>query len=223
MAIIFCLNSIPQREENLKKIVPTILNQADKFYVNLVNYDHTPNIFTGNPKFVISHFKKAGAEYKFLHYNNINDHDYYFTIDDDILYPYDYARKMIKAMQGLKNKAICCVHGTLLDLSLNGNYYKKGKRAYNYKKGLNKNVKVLLPGTGTSCIYKGTGLKFSMEDFKTPNMADPYIASFAHKQGIPVYAIKREKGWLKMLPQKKSIWGNNPYKEIDKLIRETFK
>ena len=224
MAIIFCLNSIPQREENLKKIVPTILNQADKFYVNLVNYDHTPKVLTGNPKFVVNHLKNAGSEIRFLYYNDIGPEDYYFTIDDDIRYPHNYASVLIKNVEKYNHKALCSVHGTILDLKQDRNFYGSTRSGYNYKRPLAENAQVMLPGCGTLCISKRSGFKINMDDFKVKNMSDAYIGAWAHKQGIPVYAIARKKRWLKMLPQKgNSIWGNNPYKEVDKIINECFK
>jgi len=97
---IFSLTSIYNRRNNLEIIIPIILKQADKFYVNLIGFDEIPPILN-NDKIVVNTFEKGGSELRFYNYNN-NDFEsfdvYYFTIDDDILYPENYSDQMVRKM-----------------------------------------------------------------------------------------------------------------------------
>lgn len=215
--IVFSLSTIYNRYKNLEIIIPNILNQCDLLYINLVNYKHIPDILK-NDKIIINQFNNVGSEIRFYNYNDIQDDTYYFTIDDDILYPKDYVSIMIKNMQKYDNKSVCCVHGSNIDLKMKSGFYKKNRVLYHFKNRLDKNIDVMIPGVGTSCFYKKY-VKINLSDFKVKNMSDPYIGCFLAKQKISKFSIKRNKNWLLTLNDYgKKICGNNPHKEIDKLI-----
>ncbi|PKN51596.1 MAG: hypothetical protein CVU55_11675 [Deltaproteobacteria bacterium HGW-Deltaproteobacteria-13] len=215
--IIFSLSSIQPRRENLNLIIPNILKQCDKLYVNLVGGDNIPQI-SNHPKIQVNQFDKAGSEIRFFNYNDIDDDSYYFTIDDDILYPLDYVRVMVDHMKKYKNKSVCCVHGSIVDLNLRSDYYRQNRIVYYFPDELSENTQVNMPGVGTSCFYK-KNVNLNIKDFIVPNMSDPYTGCFLSEQNIKKVAIKRKKDWLIQLNQfNKAIWGNNPHDEIDKVI-----
>jgi hypothetical protein len=224
---IFSLNVIEERVGNLKQIIPNILVQSDLIYINCIQ--HKIDITDKNFKFLddkkikIIYLEDSGSESRFIHYNNHLHDSYYFTIDDDILYPLDYSEKLIKFMKKFENKIICCVHGSNLNLDLNSNFYKKRKDIFHFTSNLDKEQKVMIPGVGTSCFYTSS-FKLNINNFKTKNMSDPYVSVFAKKQNVDIYSVPRAKMWLKPLEGfGKSIYGNNPHKEIDELIIENFK
>lgn len=221
---IFSINCINSRIENLKLILPNILEQADKLYINFIGVDKLPEIpyIKNNKKIIINQFFKGGSELRFFNYDNCNNDSYYFTIDDDIIYPKDYSEKLINVIKTNNNNVVCCVHGSDIDLNLKSNYYKN-KITYNFKNKLEENKIVMIPGVGTSCFYCNK-VKINLLDFEVSNMSDVYISSFLYNQKIPIISIKRNNMWLMPIPTKgKTIWGNNPYDEIDKLINKTFK
>jgi len=221
---IFSLNTIKNRENNLKHILPVILKQSDKIYVNLIGYNKVPDILN-HEKIVVNEFDEGGSELRFYNYNDKifeNDAVYYFTIDDDILYPIDYSDVLIEKMIKYENNSVCCVHGSLIDFKIENNYYKN-RRIFNFKNKIKNDITVHLPGVGTSCFYKEK-VKINLNNFKTRNMSDPYIGAFLYKQNITSICVSREKNWLRDLnPYGTTIFGNNPYDEIDKLFNEVFK
>ena len=217
--IIFSLATTQNREKNLESIIPNILQQSDLIYVNLVGYKSTPEILKNN-KIVINRFEEAGSEIRFFNYNDILKDSYYFTIDDDILYPKDYTYKIINNMKIYNNEVVCCVHGSNIDKNLNGGFYKKNRKVFHFKEELSNNIEVMIPGVGTSCFYKGS-TKINIEDYKVRNMSDTYTACFLAEQNIKRISIKRENVWLKPLNEFGSkIFGNNPHEEIDKMINK---
>lgn len=224
--IVFSLNVIKKRLSNLEIILPSIIKQSDILYVNLIGYIESPynipNILI-NDKIIINKLGDVGSEYRFYNYNDCVDDTYYFTIDDDILYPLDYSSIMINNMVKYNNDSICCVHFSTLISIENDNLYKNDRIVYNFKKKLNENRKIMIPGVGTSCFYKKNH-KLNINSFKTPNMSDPYVAHFAKIQNVDIYAVKREELWLKPLNEyNSSIFGNSPYSIVDKLLKNTFK
>ena len=223
MVKVFSLNTIHNRVKNLDIIIPIILEQADKLYVNLIGYKEIPEILN-NDKITVNQFDEGGSELRFYNYNDDfgTDEVYYFTIDDDILYPDNYSEVMINKMIEYDNKVVCCLHGSMINFKVNSNYYKN-RYIYNYKDEIKKDFFVHIPGVGTTCFYK-KNFKVNLEDFKVRNMSDPYIASFLFEQNIKPVSIARKRLWLKDLNMYgTSIFGNNPHKDIDDLINNTFK
>lgn len=217
--VIYSLASIVNRVSNLEIIIPNILNQSDLIFVNLIGQKEIPNILK-QKNIIVNSFKDAGSEIRFYNYNDIPDDSYYFTIDDDILYPDDYAKIMIENMNRYENNVSCCVHGSNIDKNLNDGFYKKNRKVFHFKEELSKNIEVMIPGVGTSCFYK-KNTKINIEDYKVRNMSDTYTGCFLSKQGIKRISIKREKMWIRPLNEFNCrIYGNNPHEEIDNMINK---
>jgi hypothetical protein len=217
--IIFSLATTQNREENLESIIPNILQQCDLIYVNLVGYKKNPEILK-NKRIIINIFEQAGSEIRFFNYNNVPDDCYYFTIDDDILYPKDYTEVMINNMKLYNNENVCCVHGSNIDKSMEKDFYKKNREVYHFRKELKQNVNVMIPGVGTSCFYK-KNMKLKISDYKTKNMSDTYTACFLAEQNVKRISVKRPENWLEPMQEFGSkIFGNNPHEEIDKMINK---
>jgi hypothetical protein len=210
------------RVKNLDIILPNILQQCDVLHVNLIGYSSKytlPSILI-NDKIKISKFEKVGSEFRFFHYNNYID-SYYFTIDDDILYPIDYSDKMIFGMKSHNNNSIYCVHGTTPDVKKLYNVWAN-RPSYPFQSKLNYDSRVLAPGVGTSCFYTST-LKIDMDWFEYPNISDAYLCCFAYNQNVPIYSIKRENRWLRQLEEFGThIWGTHPHNIIDNIIHKSF-
>jgi hypothetical protein len=215
--IIFSLSTIFERKDNLLSIIPNIINQCDLLYVNLINYKNIPEILL-QKKIIINRFKNKGSEIRFFDYSDCEDDSYYFTIDDDILYPENYSEIMILNMKEYNNKVVCCVHGSNIDKNLQNDFYKKNRQVFHFKDSLMENTDVMIPGVGTSCFYKGT-TKIDIENYKVRNMSDTYTGCFLADQSIRRISIKRNVNWLRPLNEYGSkIFGNNPHEEIDRMI-----
>lgn len=213
------MSSLPKRKSNLELIIPKIIEKCDFIFVNLIGYSEVPKILE-NKKIKINFFETGGSEIRFFDYNSIPNDSYYFTIDDDILYPENYSEIMISNMKEYNNNVVCCVHGSNIDKNLTSGFYKKNRRVFHFKNSLLTNTEVMIPGVGTSCFYKGK-TNINLENYKVRNMSDTYTACFLAEQGIKRISIKRDSNWLKPLNEfGVSIWGNNPHEEIDKMINK---
>jgi hypothetical protein len=154
--IIFSLNSIYKREENLKFIIPNLIKQCDIMHINLIGYpkEYVPiGIITHN-KIKLNFLEEGGSETRFLNYNNYEDDVYFFTLDDDILYPKNYSEILINKMKEYNNKSIICVHGSIINLNQDRDFYKIGRIVYHFTNNLKEDKKVIIPGVGTSCFIK---------------------------------------------------------------------
>ena len=242
---IFCLNNICERKYNLKIVLPNILTQCDFLYLNVIGYEDfyseidqiTKKILLENKnKILITPHKKAGCQYKLFFYEKIPENSYYFTIDDDIIYPINYSDIMIEKMQKYNNEFICCVHGKDIDLSLDFGYdlaikVEGGYKAniFSFSRKVNQDNEVMIPGVGTTCIHKNKKTKnlINFSEMVFDNMSDYYLASFCKKNGIKIITVERDWYWLYPISSMgKSIHGPNglsPNEEIDKLVDRVFK
>lgn len=223
--VVFSLNSIYKREENLKFIIPNLVKQCDVMHINLIGYpkEYIPKGIITHNKVLINFLEEGGSETRFLNYNDYEDDTYFFTLDDDIMYPKNYSEILINKMKEYNNSSIICVHGSIINLKQDKDFYKTGRLVYHFTNHLESDKKVIIPGVGTSCFYKGN-FELNINDFKNKNMSDPYVGVFAYKQNVDVICIKRSDNWLKIYDEKGvSIWGNNPFEEIDKLFNENLK
>jgi hypothetical protein len=219
MMKIFSLATTPNRKKNLDLIIDVILKQSDLIFINLVGYDEIPDILKNN-KIIVNQFESAGSEIRFYNYSDIPDDSYYFTIDDDIYYPEDYSKTLIQNMEMYDNMVACCVHGSNIDKNLNDDFYKKNRQVYHFTEVLSNNSEVMIPGVGTSCFYK-KNMNIDIEKYKVRNMSDTYTGCFLAMQNIKRVSIARNDNWLIPLNEfNTSIYGNNPYDEIDKVINK---
>lgn len=219
--VVISMNVLPQRAHNLKRSIPKLVKQCDVLKINLVNFDKEPEILYNYDNIEIHHFNNVGSEYKFVHYNSVGCDDYYFTVDDDILYPDDYVDRHIDVMESYES-AITCVHGSILNLNVNKNY-NNYRKIFLFAQKLDEHTQVHICGSGTTCI-KGSVLNFSMDDFDTKNMDDYYISSFAKEQNVGIVCMKRERNWMQPMDEGGiHIWGNTPNDAVDKLVERTFK
>ena len=216
---VFSLASIPERYENLTHIIPDILAQADVLHIHWVGYKTPVSNAWQDPNIIHHTWAKAGSQIRFQPYA-LYSNAYFFSIDDDILYPPNYAEKMIAAMQQYKNKVVCCLHGNNINLVKRSQFYTKDRKNINFKNALGANRRILIPGTGTTCFYT-PHMKINFQDYVEYNMSDVYTGCFLAKQHIPVVAIQREAMWLKPLNEfEVRIFGNNPHHAIDKIINQ---
>ena len=220
---VFCLNSMFQRKKNLGIILPNILQQADIVHVNLINYNNKiqlPRILN-NKKIKINKLIGVGSETRFLYYNDY-DNVYYFTIDDDILYPKDYSSRMINLMLEYNNEIVSTVHGAIPNFLKNDYYYKK-RLVYSFPKGLKNNKRVLTAGVGTSCFNTST-TKIDINQYNIKNLSDVYTSVLLYNQNIPIICIKRPKGWLKSLNEYGTkIWETQPLDKVNEIFDNSFK
>jgi len=220
--IIMSLASIPSRKDCLREVIKRVINQCDKINVYLNDYIDIPD-FLKNKKITVFQEKNIGDIGKF--YNVEKEDGYYFTIDDDIIYPNDYTYRMIKFIQEHQNKIVTGVHGCTLNMNSMNNYYKD-RSLIHFRHGLQKERRVQVIGTGTMAFHTST-INVKLNDFMYPNMADIWFSLLAQKQKIPMILISRMAGWLKDIPEAlstSSIYSNSKGKSHGayqtKIIRE---
>lgn len=193
--------SIPDREELLKHVIESLYDQVDKINVMLNNYTHTPT-FLHKPRitaFYLDNSRGDGA--KFFGLGNVKG--YIFTCDDDLIYPEDYTDVMIAKLKEYDNKVILTNHGRIME-------DKPVSNSYTDRRGGIRN-----PDSKFHCLLDtpreafldigGTGVMAWHSDYFLPdydkitlaNMADIWVAKFAHEQGCKILHNPHRGEWIR--------------------------
>ena len=195
--IICGIATIKGREDALKETIHSIINQVDKIIVYQNGYSQIFNFLKNNKIEVYSSLNTgidmgdAGKFYKLSEYKN----DYYFSIDDDLVYPSDYVKTSLDVLKKYKNEIIVTYHGrTLIENAKS--YYRDAKVKYKCLDDVSKYDFVHFGGTGVMAFHTSF-VKVHFNYFKHPNMADIWVGLFARENNIPILVIPHSANWIK--------------------------
>lgn len=200
--VIFNVCSIPEREKIFAKTIKSIEGQYDHINVYLDRYKDIPS-------FLLELGQKCTV-YRSKEYPNLRDNAkflaltkyveagstaYYFTIDDDILYPVDYAQCLIKAIENYGVNVMVGMHGVLLKDQPKG-YFTDQRIVYSFTKALESPRLVNVLGTGTVAFRTDLIKKFDISEFFYSGMVDIFCSILARENNIPQVCIARHENWL---------------------------
>lgn len=144
---------------------------------------------------------------KFFGLSLIDESVYFFSCDDDLLYPTDYIRKTIEHIE--VQRCIVSYHGRKLVPSQVGKSYYKGHKAYACLHNYPKTEEIDVCGTGVSAwsteYFHPKDLHLSTDK----KMSDLVFSLEAAKHGKKIMHIGHEGGWIKQIPIpiEKTIYG----------------
>ena len=202
--------SLPDRENNLRRIIAAISSQVDKIHVALNGYDKIPE-WLGNLRYANCELldNSLGDAARYLHFGE--DDGYSFFCDDDLIYSPNYCRYMIHKYNQHKG----CL------ITLHGKIY--GRPIISSHRGIIKNYRCLGTVTGDHEVDTGgTGvmlintrdIKINIGDFLRPNMADIWVAKFAHEQNVKIMVIEHNNNIVHYLPHATRIWRTRSREDI---------
>jgi hypothetical protein len=225
--VIAQLCSIPDRLTLLPKVIKSLLPQIDQLYIVLNGFEEIPDILNqfNNKKVFIRCSDNSMTDAEKFH--NIEFRQgYLFTCDDDLEYPSNYVNYMISKIEEYKRKAIITLHGRTLMPRPITSFYNDKIEYYHFMQNVTEDHQVDIGGTGVTAWHSNT-IKLSFDDFKTPSMADIWMAIQARKQDVKIIVAKHKKGFLKYLEPElcgKTIWGEESHNDSvqTKIINQNF-
>jgi len=187
--------SIPTRIEALYRVVDSIVDQVDLVNIGLNNYTEIPERFLGNPKIhcdLLDNRYADGA--KFYHVSEVNG--YYFSLDDDLLYPPTYVKDTIHAIDTYT--CIVSYHGKRFDKRPIQSYHRSFTTNVRCLGSWPYDIEVHVGGSGVMA-FNTKDFKLSVEDFKSPFMADIHVAKKAYGQGVKIMALAHKNTYFEYL------------------------
>ena len=192
--------SMPSRIKSLEESVDSILPQCDELHIYLNNYDAIP-AFLNHPKIKAylgnENFGDLGDVGKFFKCDTWSD-AYIFTVDDDIIYPFDYAAKIIGYIERYQRKIVVTANGRIINQTPVKNYYiDPAIKYFSCFESLPSDQWINCGGTGVTAFHTDI-LKPELAWFKTSNMSDIWFYLKLQELKIPVLLIKHHARWLRM-------------------------
>ena len=186
--ISFNIASIPSRLDLLVNTINSIIDQVDVVNVCLNKYWFNPY---PHPKVnVVFSDNKLGDAGKFMFLKDFEG--YYFTGDDDLIYPDNYIKDTIKELEKYK---IVTYHGrTFLHFPINSYYKTPAIRnrclsRYDYTEPIH------IGGTGVMAFHTND-FNFDYSIFKKSNMSDIWVSCEARRQNIEIWGLKHSEDYF---------------------------
>jgi hypothetical protein len=201
--------SIPERADSLRRTLESIAPQVDHISLSLNDYTYWPDFLDNfdNLDATVRDTNGGDAE-KFA---GVDDWEgYVVTIDDDLLYPPDYVETLLAGIFRHGGDKIVGFHGGKT-LGFNGAALAATHKQIRCLGSLDHDdVDVNVLGTG-ALAFDATKIPLWRDVFRSPNMADVYLACHARKFGIPMVALAHEAGWLQDIcpPGGRRIYDSN--------------
>lgn len=199
--VIFNMATIPPRIEALRETVPPILNQCDELRIYLNDYEDIPS-FLIHPKIKTfngkDHMYDLGDVGKFFTCESWRgENAYIFTVDDKIIYPWNYAEKTIDKIEKYNRRAVVGYHGRNIRPNCRSYYFDYDEFFLVYGRvPFDKPVHEL--GTGAMAFHSDTVPAFNLHIFPTINMTDIWFSMFLQKKNIPLMVLSHTKNWIRM-------------------------
>jgi hypothetical protein len=199
--ISFNIASTPDRVDLLINTVHSIIDQVDVVNICLNNYESNP--FEGNPKVnVIFADNRLGDAGKFMFIEESKG--YYFTGDDDLIYPKTYIEDTLKAVD---KYGVVTYHGrSFLHYPVNS-YYKSPAIRNRCLSKFSFTEPVHIGGTGVMCIdLEKHRLPFNI--FKRANMADIWVSCYFKAVGVDIWGLAHEEDYFTYQEPPTTIYDN---------------
>jgi len=191
--------TMPSRLDTLWQAINSILPQLDRLYLFFDRFEKPPII--RHPKIVCLNSQTFGdhrANGKFLGLLMSNRDPYYFSLDDDILYPKDYVQRMVGYLQENGDRVAVGVHGSILKAGFNRYLTDRNTAHRSMKTEEAQSVDVL--GTCTTAFRTRT-ISFDVRQWKQRNMVDLMFAHECKRHRIERRLIPRDEKWIQCLAE----------------------
>ena len=204
--------TIPNRSHILKATVRSIIQQVDKLFIFFNDFDEVPDWVSDYGKIVPYLSKQEntnmGDAGKFYGLNKIDEKDYYyFSLDDDCLYPKNYVWHMIDKIEKYDRKAVVGAGGYIMKPEVKHFYTDRHSNWHIYQNNEKDRIVHILHTCLTA--WHNTALDFNYDSCKLPNMGDIWLGIEAQKQAVPMILVQRPAKWVQIqeLPIDKTIYG----------------
>ena len=217
MRISVNIASLPEREEQLKRTVESLINQVDEINICLNNYDYNP--FEGVEKVnVVFSNNSLGDAGKFLFLDTFEG--YYFSCDDDLIYDPNYIKDTIKEVD---KYGVVSYHGRSFLKYPIESYYKSPAIRNRCLAKQDYTEPVDIAGTGVMA-FDTKRFKPNFSIFKRANMSDIWVSCYAKSQGIKIWGLKHSSDYFTYQEVPNTIYNDkvNNCEYETKIVNEYF-
>ncbi|MEO0580757.1 MAG: glycosyltransferase [Bacteroidota bacterium] len=216
--IIAGMATIPDRVHILKEAIHSIIHQIDTLYLFFNDFEELPEWVADYEKIVPFLSKQEqtnkGDAGKFYGLDKIVDEDaYFFSLDDDCVYPQNYVWLMIEKIEQYNRKAVVGCGGYLMKDKVS-HFYSDRSANWHIQSPNKDDRAVHILHTNLTAWHHST-IRFSYDDCELPNMGDLWLGIVAQKQEVPMILVERPAKWVRIqdLPIEKTIYGQHKHND----------
>ena len=180
----------PARFPTLLKMLKSIEGQFDEVRIYLNEYKKIPDELKSYTCKLGENLTDNG---KFWWADKVG-HEYYFTLDDDIIYPSDYVDKTIPR---IKDRVVS-YHGRKLK-GVGLSYYR-GHGCYHCTAELKEEQEIDVGGSGVMA-FDTRYFRPQVHRWIERCMSDLLVSAEAAQQGLSVVCLPRDRHWITLAPQ----------------------
>lgn len=193
----------PSRLNVLSQMIKSIENQVDDINICLNEFESVPKFLQDHSKvFATIPFGNLTDNGKFGYLSEGSDTEYYFTMDDDIIYPTDYVEKTIANIE--KYGCIVTYHGRLLR-GIDLDYYREHD-FYSCLQEQKEEFEIDVCGTGVTAFRTDYFCPSELAFSEHQRMSDVIFSLEAARQGKIMGLCNKPNKWIKALTVEDSIY-----------------
>lgn len=224
--------TIRAREQSLREAVQSLLPQVSHLYVYLNDYDiKSPWMRTAEASSPVTFLLgkelsgDLGDAAKFFMMSDLA-HGHFISVDDDLVYPPDFASRLCEWSARFGGRALCTTHGRKLGdttTPIRGFFQDAHAqtRLFHIFSDVHAPAFVHFGGTGSMC-FDVSKVQMSLDlEGREHNLADIWVGIRAQLCGVPIAVIPHTRDWIRQsehAPVEGSIWGQTHRFDIPKHI-----
>jgi len=198
------------RKHLLPKVIDSLLNQTVKpDVIRVWSNDYVASHKNAKVDIYIGQDLTDNGKFMFL---PLAEDEYYFTCDDDILYPADYIENTLHYLKKYRNHVIT-YHGRRLK-GKGLNYYRDHDR-YAFNRTVKGNWQIDVPGTGVTAFHTDL-IQCDPLKWDKYKMSDLMFGLECAKKNVPILCVQHPVFWLQPLTT------NNDYSIYNEQHKDCF-
>lgn len=184
---------MPERNHVSLAAVDSIYDQADEIRIYLNNFKDIPTQFQRDK--ITCHIGEDLKSSGKLFWAQQPD-QYYFCIDDDLIYPGTYCNDMLTKLDEYDDDAIVSLHGKVLKPGFKTSYFSQLVDSFHCLQDVDCDYLVHVIGNGVS-VFNTNNININLNQFKYLYMDDITVSLQANNQGKKRVVMAHEKNYLK--------------------------
>lgn len=192
--------TIPEREDIAKMAVASLIDQVDTLRIYLNRYKEIPQ-WCKHPKITAVMGEDLNASGKFFW--ALDNEEYYFTVDDDLLYIGNYIETMLSIYKQYRKEVgkpiAISLHGKVMKPTPIDSYFKDYTGGMHCLKTFEQSMFVHVLGNNSLLINTSEN-KIDYKKFKYLFMDDICVSKQLQEQGAALIAVAHDKGVVEYMP-----------------------
>lgn len=191
--------TMPERINTAILTIESIIDQVDVIRLYLNNFDEIPEEFIHNK---IEVYQGEDMRSSGKCFWALNKDEWYFTIDDDLIYPPTYVRDMLFKLCEHDDEVIVSLHGKVLRPKIHDkypSYFGWLKENLHCLQSVKQDTFVHIIGNGCA-VWNTNNIVINPFQFEHNYMDDITVSLQANQQGKRRLVMAHNKGYLKYMP-----------------------